>query len=90
MKVAPELVRRRSADVLQALAGYLGLVKTDASRILLWRVVDDGVVREQALICLTWIADKRDLPRLARYRGLDYHLRQAYGDAAAPYLNSTK
>ena len=90
MKAAPELVRRRSADVLQPLAQYLGLVKTDASRNLLWRMVDDGVVREQALVCLTWIADKRDLPRLARYPGLDYHLRQAYGDAAMPYLNRTR
>ena len=93
MKHAGELMRRRSDDVLRPLAVYLGLVKTDQSRNLLWRLVADGTVADQALICLTWIADKRDLPRLAKYRdmhGLDYHLRRAYGEAAEPYLSRAR
>ena len=82
------LAARRNLDTLQQLAEYLGGVKTGRSRALLWRLVENNTAREQALICLTWIADPRDLPRLGKYNSgnLDYHLKRAYGSAAAPYL----
>jgi hypothetical protein len=82
------LLARRNLNTLQQLAEYLGGVKTARSRKLLWRLVEDHTAREQALICLTWIADPRDLPKLGKYNNgtLDYSLKRAYGSAAAPYL----
>jgi hypothetical protein len=93
IKRAESMMRSNSRDVLQPLALYLGEVKTDTSRRLLWRLVEQGTVREQALICLTWIADRRDLPRLATYAAryrLEYHLRRAYGQAAEPFLTTNR
>lgn len=87
-KRADRLLATRNRDILQPLALYLGSWKADPSRDLLWRLVDEGTVREQALICLTFVADPRDLPRLAKYNSgsLSYHLKRAYGAAADPYL----
>jgi hypothetical protein len=85
---AGSLIARGSPDTPQLLAEYLGGVKTDRSRELLWRLVEQNAAREQALICLTWIADPRDLSKLGGYNtgSLDYSLTRAYGKAAAPYL----
>ena len=86
---ANRLIDTRNFTILQPLALYLGIGKTDQSRELLWRIVEQGgPTREQALICLTWIGDLRDLPELGRYNtgNIDYHLDRAYGKAAAPYL----
>ncbi len=87
-RVAGQLVEARDRAVLSPLALYLGSWKTDRSRELLWRLVEEPSVREQALICLTWIGDPRDLPRLAKHRSpsLDYHLKLAYGPAADKYF----
>jgi hypothetical protein len=89
---AEGLIGRRNPELLQLLAEYLGGVKTDQSRKLLWRLVEDNTAREQALICLTWIADPRDLPALGKYNtgNLDYGLTRAYGKAAAPYLRGNQ
>jgi hypothetical protein len=74
------------------LAEYLGGVKTDRSRTIPWRLVADNTARERALICLTWIADPRDLPELGQYHtgSLDDSLTRAYGKAAAPYLRGDR
>jgi hypothetical protein len=74
------------------LAIYLGSWKADKSRELLWRIVVQGIASGQALMCLTWIGDRRDLPRLGKYNtgNLDYHLNRVYGPAAAPYLKGKK
>jgi hypothetical protein len=68
LKSAESLIGRHDSETLQYLAEYLGGIKTDPSRSLLWRLVEEGTAREQALICLTWIADPRDVPRLGRYK----------------------
>jgi hypothetical protein len=86
---AESIANHSSLEVLQPLALYLGSVKADWSRRVLWRMVKQGKVPEQALICLTWIGDSRDLPQLASYLdryNLEYHLKRAYGEAASPYL----
>jgi len=86
---ANRLIETRDYTILQPLTLYLGIWKADKSRDLLWRiVVENERAREQALICLTWIADPRDLPRLGSYNtgNLDYGLNLAYGAAAGPYL----
>ena len=87
-KRAGRLLATRNRDILQPLALYLGIWKADRSRDLLWRMVEEGTTREQALICLTWIADPRDLPKLAKYNtgNLSYHLNRAYGAAADRYI----
>jgi hypothetical protein len=62
---ASRFIETRDVTILQPLALYLGIWKSDTSRDLLWRIVEQGTtVRGQALICLTWIGDPRDLPRL--------------------------
>lgn len=81
-------------EARQPLCCFLGSIKSDRSRELLWELAADAKVRDQALICLTWIADARDLPKLARLvvegdrtaGSLPYHLRRAYGKEAVPYL----
>jgi len=89
---ASRFIDTRNFTILQPLTLYLGLCKTDQSRELLWRIVEQGPpAREQALICLTWIGDPRDLPKLGSYNigingRLDYNLNLAYGAAASPYL----
>ena len=78
-----------------ALAVYLGGVKTEASRKLLWRLANDYFTREQALIALCQIAAPADLPDLAKIllenesraaASLPYHLYRGYGKASLPYL----
>jgi hypothetical protein len=98
--IAPKLIKR-SGDVPQILALYLGSVKGDVARSLLWQLADrDEPAHEQALIVLTWIGDERDLPRLGELllkpgepdangrdlASLPYGLIRGYGDRAIPYL----
>jgi hypothetical protein len=100
LALAPELVRRGGA-VSPALAVYLGALRTNRSRQLLWQLAErPELEHEEALIALTRIDDQRDLSRLAgllvkpgdadaygRDRAsLPYHLMRAYGDRATPYL----
>ena len=90
---ANRFIETRDVTILQPLALYLGIWKSDTSRNLLWRIVEQGTtVRGQALICLTWIGDPRDLPRLGSYNTgeIDYNLNLAYGAAAGPYLKGQK
>jgi hypothetical protein len=100
LNAAPAILERGNANV-QLLAEALGSIKTDASRELLWKMIETGKSEEQSRIALTWIGDARDLPRLAALlletgpadpRGysetasLPYSLHHAYGDAALPWL----
>jgi hypothetical protein len=97
---APELIGR-SSEVSQILAEYLGGIKSQSSRELLWQVAERPVpAHEQALIAVTWIGDAQDLPRLSELlvkpgdadkygrdlASIPYHLVRAYGDRAVPYL----
>lgn len=65
---ADSIIESSSPEILQSLAVYLGGVKTDRSRELLWRLVEQGTARRQALIALKWIDDPRDGPRLSAPR----------------------
>jgi hypothetical protein len=100
LAAAPELIGR-SSEVSQILAEYLGGIKSQSSRELLWQVAErPEPAHEQALIALTWIGDAQDLPRLSELlvkpgdadkygrdlASLPYQLVRAYGDRAVPYL----
>jgi hypothetical protein len=100
LNAAPAILERGNARVQQLLAEALGSIKTDASRDLLWIMIENGKSEEQSRIALTWVGDSRDLPRLAglltkadpadqygyRNSSLAYSLHRAYGDASLPYL----
>jgi hypothetical protein len=88
MGAAPEILERGDAHLQQLLALALGSIKTEASREMLWQMVEGGKSAEQSKIALTWIGDARDLPRLAGAMdvSLAYSLHHAYGDAALPWL----
>jgi hypothetical protein len=88
MGAAPGILGRGDAHLQQLLALALGSIKTEASREMLWRMVEGGKAAEQSKIALTWIGDARDLPRLAGAMdvSLAYSLHHAYGDAALPWL----
>lgn len=100
LNAAPIILERGDARLLQLLAEALGSIKTDASRDLLWKMIESGKSEEQSRIALTWIGDSRDLPRLAALlvradpadpygrenSSLPYSLHRAYGDASLPWL----
>ena len=88
MGAAPGILDRGDAHLQQLLALALGSIRTEASREMLWRMVERGKAAEQSKIALTWIGDTRDLPRLAGAMdvSLAYGLHHAYGDAALPWL----
>jgi hypothetical protein len=100
VSAAPELMSRGS-EVVQLLAEYIGNIKSDRSRDLLWQIASrTDTAHEQALIALTWIADPRDLQRLGGLllqsgdpdgygrdlASLPYALTHGYGDRAVPFL----
>jgi hypothetical protein len=95
LRAAPAILDHGNANVQQLLAEALGSVKTDASRDLLWKMIENGKSEEQSRIALTWIGDERDLPRLAgllteadtTVSSLPYSLHRAYGDASLPFLD---
>lgn len=100
LAAAPDLIGR-SSGVSQLLAEYLGGIRSNNARELLWQVAErPEPAHEQALIALTWIGDAQDLPRLAELlvkpgdtdkygrdlASLPSQLVRAYGDRAVPYL----
>jgi len=90
----------RGDTVARALAVYLPVIKSAASRDLLWAIEQRPAEREQALIALTGIADPADLSKIGDLlvqpgnkdsrgtdlSGLPYQLVRAFGDASIPYL----
>jgi hypothetical protein len=100
LAAAPGLIGR-NPEVSQPLAEYLGGIRSNSARELLWRVAErPEPAHEQALIALTWIGDAQDLPRLAELllkpgdadkygrdlASLPSQLVRAYGDRAVTYL----
>lgn len=100
LDAAPQLMERKDG-VAGELATYLGEMHSDASRETLWRIArSPGQAREQALIALCWIGDRRDLAPLGDLlwqpgdvdaRGADlshlpYHLLRAYHGDATPFV----
>ena len=55
MSTAPGILERGGAHLQQLVALALGSIKTDASREMLWRMVEAGAAAEQSKIALTWI-----------------------------------
>jgi hypothetical protein len=62
---APAFLKGSDTHLHQLLAEALGSIKTDASRDLLWLMIESGKSEGQSRIALTWIGDPRDLDRLA-------------------------
>ncbi len=91
----PRLLASQDDDLLQNLALYLGSAPASAeSKRALLELAKRPGVGEQALICLTWHKDRRDMDDLLPFMlgggseasGLPYHFRNSYGAVAVPYL----
>jgi hypothetical protein len=88
------LLASQDGALLHSLALYLGVSPSPASKAALLQLAKDPPVSGQALICLTWHRDSKDLESLAPFlieggseaASLPYHLRDSYGGAAVPYL----
>ena len=103
LRASPSLIQGGDAGTLQQLAVYLGSTRSETARDPLWKIAGrSGKNSEQALIALCWIADHRDLSRIAGWliapgdaTGVGYEraslpnlLVRAYGADAEPYLLS--
>ena len=76
------------------LALYLGVCQSPESKRELLRIASETFEKEQALICLAWHRDEKDMESLFPFMlgeshtawNLPYHFRNSYGRAAIPYL----
>ena len=88
------LLAFRDGTLLRTLALYLGVSLSPASKAALLQIAKDPSASGQALICLAWHRDPKDLDSLLLFlleggseaASLPYHLRNSYGAAAVPYL----
>jgi hypothetical protein len=95
------VIGQKNENAAQWLAQFLPGVGPVAGRPLLWKLVEAHLATEQSLICLTWLRDPSDLPRLAAIveqkdasdpSGYDSHasvvgdMQTNYGGLARPYL----
>ena len=99
---AEHITRTGDPQTVIYYAAALGGLRDPRAGALLWDFVGRGVAREQALIAISWRKDPSDLPRLAalleapvtgdplshELASLPYALRNSYGEAALPYLES--
>jgi len=92
---ADHILKSQDEYVLKSLACFLGSAKGDRSREILWQLTERPVCRGQAIICLCWLGDKRDLPKLGNIlltgavdeaADIAYQFPSAFGDEASPYL----
>lgn len=102
LSLAPGIMDHGDLDSQKLLAQALGAVTTEQSRAILWKMVQRRLAYGQALICLTWIGEARDLPRLAAILSSDdpsdpdgrersslcSALHSNYGAASIPFLNN--
>ena len=94
---APHILALKDPEALRPLVQFVGAEKSDRSRQLLWKLSSDQSVRQEALSCLCWIGDIRDLPKLgplllsyekdeSAVTSLPHDLMEAFGEKATPYL----
>jgi len=86
--------RLNDAKVFHELALYLGNAPSKEAKRELLRLARETPAKEQALICLAWHRDPKDMNDLLSFmledspasRALPYHCRNSYGRAALPLL----
>lgn len=102
MAAIEHVVRLGDEQTVVNFAVALGAVHDERGRDALWDFVKRRVALGQSLIAITWRKDPRDLPRLGALletpvtgdplnrdlSSLPYALRNAYGEAALPFLES--
>src|SRR5437660_5964097 len=88
------MMQLKDDAALRSLAEYLGVSNIKGSKLALPDLAQNPAVAEQALICLGWHKDQKDMEDLMAFmlRGdraswqLPYVFRNSYGAAAVPYL----
>lgn len=81
-------------EIFHQLALYLGVSPSKEAKRELLRIAKDTPEKEQALICLAWHRDPKDMESLLPFmledsqasRALPYHFRNSYGQQSIPYL----
>ena len=88
------LLLTKDEPLLKNLALYLGVSPSPASKAALLQLARNSRVAEQALICLGWHKNEKDMDDLLPFMlqgggeaaSLPYVFRNSYGAAAVPYL----
>lgn len=95
------VIGQRNENAAQWLAQFLASIGSVAGRPLLWKLVEAHLATEQSMLCLMWLHDSSDLPRLTAIvkqkdhsdpPGYDSHagvvgdMLTSYGTLARPYL----
>jgi hypothetical protein len=96
-RVLEQRNERAAADLVQ----FLSQTKTPEAHEQIWRFVTAHLAEEQSLICITWVKDPSDLPRItallttydeadpagSRKSSVLYGMK-GYGAAAQPYMRT--
>jgi hypothetical protein len=88
------LLQAKDDSLLRNLALFLGVSRSPASKAALLQLATNPRVAEQALICLGWHKDQKDMDDLLPFMlqggreaaSLPYVFRNSYGAVALPYL----
>jgi hypothetical protein len=94
------VIAQRNDKAASWIAQYLAISKASTARDALWRLADAHLASEQTLICISWLHNPADLPKIAmivktydaadpygyKNSGIVGDLRHGYGDAVRPYL----
>jgi hypothetical protein len=94
------VIAQRNEKAASWLAQYIAVSKMPSAREILWKIADNGLGGETVLICISWLHNLDDLPKLAgiagtydagdpygyKNSGVVMDLRSAYGDAIKPYF----
>jgi hypothetical protein len=102
LRTVEQVVKVADLQTQTDFAAALGSVHATRARDVLWSLFERKIAAEQSLIAITWHKDPRDLPRLGallsapiagdpmnrELASIPYALRNSYGEAAVPFLES--
>jgi hypothetical protein len=99
-KAVDTIIAGRNENAASWVAQYLVNSKLATAHEQLWKLADANLAVEQTLICISWLHDPADLPKIVKVveafdpadpygennSGIVGNLRYGYGDAIRPYM----